>query len=71
MIYRVFKGYDTGEEPIWEWHCDCEKCLTTVAQCSEVKQANFNEIYRGVKRIINLFGKKKPQDTALYASLRR
>ena len=71
MIYLVLVGYDTGGEPIWEWHCDCEVCLTTSGQCQEVMAANFQEVYRGVKRIINLFKKDKPQDTALYASLRR
>ena len=59
MIYRVFIGYDTGGEPIYyKWKCDCEKCLTTTGQCKEVIKANLKE-------------EKKPQDTALYASLRR
>ena len=59
MIYKIFIGYDTAENPMYKWHCDCEKCLTTSGQCQTVMAANFNE------------DKKKPQDTALYASLRR
>ncbi len=43
MIYRVFTGYDTSGEPIWEWHCDCEICLTMDKQCQEVMAANFVE----------------------------
>ena len=58
MIYRVFTGYDTGGEPMWKWHCDCEICLNTVGECREVMLAKFDE-------------NKKSQDTALYASLRR
>ena len=59
MIYPVLIGYDTGGEPTWEWKCDCETCLTTAGQCQHVMAANFDE------------DKKKPQDTAIYASLRR
>lgn len=58
MIYPVLVGYDKDKEPIWRWHCDCEICLTTSKQCQEVMAANFIE-------------KDKPQDTAIYASLRR
>ena len=60
MIYRVIIGFDTSGKPIYyKWHCNCDKCLTTGGQCSEVAQANFDE------------DKEKPQDTVLYASLRR
>lgn len=58
MIYPVLIGYDTGREPIWEWKCDCEICLTTSGQCREVMAANKTE-------------ENKPEDLALYASLRR
>ena len=59
MIYKVFLGYDTGGNPMYyEWKCDCEQCRTTSGQCMKVMAANFKE-------------KNKPQDTALYASLRR
>ena len=58
MIYPVLVGYDTGGEPIWKWECDCEKCLASTAPCQAVGKANEKE-------------KNKPQDTALYASLRR
>ena len=60
MIYRVFMGYDTGGEPIYyKWHCDCEKCLTSTNPHQAAINANIDE------------DKEKPQDTALYASLRR
>ena len=60
MIYRVFTGFDTSGKPVYyKWHCDCEKCLTTTGECQNVMAANFDK------------DKKKPQDTALYASLRR
>ena len=58
MIYPVLVGYDKDKEPIWKWECDCEICLTKSGQCREVIAANKTE-------------KDKPQDTALYASLRR
>jgi len=58
MIYPVLVGYDTSNEPIWTWKCDCKICLTTSGQCQNVIDANEKE-------------KNKPQDTALYASLRR
>lgn len=58
MIYRVFAGYNTGGESIWKWHCDCETCRTTAGECRKLMLAKFDEA-------------KKPQDTALYASLRR
>ena len=58
MIYPVLVGYDMGGEPIWKWECDCEKCLTSTTPCQAVTKANEGE-------------KEKPQDTALYASLRR
>ena len=58
MIYKVFIGFNTAEEPMYKWHCDCKKCVATGGQCQEVMAANFKE-------------KMKPQNTALYASLRR
>jgi len=58
VIYRVFKEYDIDDKPIWEWECDCEKCLTTPYQCLGVVIANYEE-------------RENPQDTALYPSLRR
>jgi len=58
MIYCVLIGYDTAGRPIWVWKCDCEECLTSTAPCQAVIKANERE-------------KEKPQDTALYASLRR
>jgi len=71
MIYRVWIGYDTAGEPIWEWRCNCEKCLTSTSPCYEVLDANFKEMKKGLNKIMGLFRKNKPQDTALYASLRR
>ena len=59
MIYRVLIGYDTGGVPIYKWNCDCEQCLTSISPCQSAINANINE------------DKEKPQDTALYASLRR
>ena len=59
MIYRILIGYDTGGVPIYKWNCDCEECLTTVGECRKIRLANYDE------------DKEKPQDTALYASLRR
>ena len=59
MIYLVLVGYDASGEPIWKWKCDCEICLTKSGRCQAVTKANLGE------------DKEKPQDTALYASLRR
>ena len=58
MIYLVLVGYDTGGEPIWKWKCDCKTCLTSAGSCQSVIDANEKE-------------KNKPQDTAIYAALRR
>ena len=58
MIYPILTGYDKDKEPIWRWECDCEICLTSPNPCQTVIDANKAE-------------KDKPQDTALYASLRR
>jgi len=58
MIYRVFKGYDTGGEPIYEWGCDCEECRTTSSLCMAVIEMKEEE-------------KNKPRNTAIYAGLRR
>ena len=59
MIYPILIGYDTGGVPIYKWNCDCEKCLTSTSLCQTAINANYKE------------DKEKPQDTAIYASLRR
>jgi len=58
MIYPILVGYDTGGELILKWKCDCKTCLTTASSCQNVIDANEAE-------------KSKPQDAAIYASLRR
>lgn len=68
MIYPVLVGYDNGNKPIWRWKCDCEICLTSITSCQAVMKANMKEV---ADKIIERFGKDKPQDTAIYAGLRR
>ena len=68
MIYLVLAGYNQANKPIWIWKCDCEQCLTTNTSCRAVTRANMKEAIDG---IIETFGKDKPQDTAIYAGLRR
>ena len=68
MIYPILVGYNQANKPIWIWKCDCEKCLTTNTPCQAVTKANMKE---AIDTIIEMSGKDKPQDTAIYAGLRR